>query len=192
MEEIKGLRFAGETTWEEVWQRWAADESNDQGWQQVARDKGWDTWEEWRLAWVANFQAATRKWLLYTIEQPLDTVSNLLIGPAQGWQNRFPEDQRNIYTFADLVERDCFSQHQKIQSILDNFPERTQLIGLVKPNGEIVCIEGHHRAMALAIAQKQNREMVFRAFPTIALAYLEVGEERLFDQMLERGSHKIV
>lgn len=188
--EIEGLRFEGETTWNNVWQAWLDREGTREDWQQVAKEKGWQSWEEWRDAWVGNFGAQTRRWLRYTILKPLKTVPHFRVGPTQSWQENFPENERNKHTFATLVERVSYDTNGKVQGILKNFPDPTEFIGIVMPDKSIVDIEGHHRAAALAIAAKQGKEMSFQNLPTIALTPFEKGKETLLDAMLARGSSK--
>lgn len=187
---IKGLRFEGETTWNNVWQAWLEREGTRDDWKQIAREKGWQSWEEWRDAWVRNFGAQMRRWRRYTILNPLEIVPNFRVGPTQSWQKNFPESERNKHTFSSLVERVSYDTNGKVQGILENFPDPTEFIGIVMPDNSIVDIEGHHRAAALAIAAKQGREIDFEQLPTIALTPFEEGEEALLDTMLTRGSTK--
>lgn len=188
--EIEGLLFEGETTWDKVWQLWLEREGTREDWQEVAREKGWQSWEEWRAAWVGNFGAQTRRWLRYSIPNPLATVPKFRVGPTQSWQNNFPEDERNKHTFATLVDRVNYEQNGKVREILKNFPDPTEFIGIVMPNKTIVDIEGHHRATALAIAAKQRKEINFRQSPAIAITPFEEGEEELLNTMLAKGSIK--
>lgn len=188
--EIEGLLFVSETTWNSVWQTWLESEGTQEDWQRVAKEKGWQTWEEWRSAWVMNFQAQTRQWLRYTILDPVKTVPNFRVGPSQSWQKNFSEAERNKHTFAALVERISYDKNRKVQGILESFPRLTEFVGIVMPNKNIIIIEGHHRATALAIAAKQNRNIFFEKLPTIALTTFHEGEETLLDTMLTRGSTK--
>lgn len=188
--EIEGLRFEGETTWDDVWQAWRKREGTREDWQQVAREKGWQSWEEWRNAWVSNFGAQRRRWLRYSILNPLGTVPKFRVGPTQSWQKNFPENERNTHTFATLVEKVSYEQNEKVRGILENFPDPTEFIGIVMPDKSIVDIEGHHRATVLAIAAKQERKISFRQLPTIAITPFEKGEEELLNTMLVRGSTK--
>lgn len=48
--EINGLRYEGETTWDDVFQSWQEREGTREDWQQVAKEKGWQSWTEWRDA----------------------------------------------------------------------------------------------------------------------------------------------
>lgn len=53
---IEGLRLESETTWNEVFQTWLEREGAREDWQQVAREKGWQSWEEWRDVMGKKFQ----------------------------------------------------------------------------------------------------------------------------------------
>jgi hypothetical protein len=187
---IEGLRFEGETTWDNVWQAWLEREGIREDWQQVAKEKGWQSWEEWRNAWVSNFGAQTRQWLRYTILNPLEMVPKFRVGPTQSWQKNFPEIEYNKHTFTTLIERVSYDTNRKVQGILKNFPDPTEFIGIVMPDKKIVDIEGHHRATALAIVANQHRKIAFEHLPTIALTPFEESEEALLDTMLARGSAK--
>ena len=188
--EIKGLRFESETTWDSVWQAWLEREGTRKDWQQVAKDKGWQSWEEWRDAWSGNFGAQTRRWFCYTILNPLEMVPRFRVGPTQSWQKNFPIGEQNKHTFATLVDGVSYEQNDKVLGILENFPNPTEFIGIVMPDNSIVDIEGHHRATALAVAAKQGKEITFKQLPTIALTLFEKDEESLLDTMLARGSAK--
>lgn len=189
--EMEGLEFEGETSWKNVWQTWLEREGAREDWQQLAIKKGFESWEEWRDAWVKNFDAQKRRWFRYTVPNPLVTVPHFRIGPTQGWQQHFPESEYNQRTFADLVERVPYDENEKVQGILKDFPQPTEFIGIVMPDKKIITlIEGHHRATALAFADKKQRELVFEHLPTIALTFFEEGEEKMLDTMLARGSGK--
>lgn len=187
---IKGLRFEGEINWDNVWQLWFKREGARKEWQQVAKEKGWQSWKEWRDAWISNFNAQTRQWFRYTIINPLETVPYFLIGPTQSWQNNFPEDEHNKHTFATLIKRVNYDTNSKVQKIMKNFPDSTEFIGVIMPDKSIIVIEGHHRATALAIIAQQKKEMFFQNLPTIVLTSFEEGEKTLRDTMLTKGSMK--
>lgn len=126
-----------------------------------------------------------------TIEQPFLEVPKFLVGPFSGWQQRLPKP--NVHSFADLTnipeQYSEFMEHTKIAKLQKQFPTNTMFTGLFKPNGEVVLIEGHHRALAIALAAHDGRE-----FPivnlTIAMAELGADEPTLLDEVLKRGSTK--
>lgn len=188
--EIKGLQYDSETTWNNVFQAWKDREGTREEWQQVAKEKGWESWEEWRDAWVRNFDAQDRRWFHYSIFDPISTVPQFRVGPTQSWQENFPAEERNQHTFATLIENVSYEQNDKVRGIIANFPKSTEFIGIYMPDKSIVNIEGHHRSTALAIMAKQGLSIKFKKLPTIALTVFKPGEEKLLDDILERGSIK--
>lgn len=188
--ELNHLHYEGETTWKNVFQSWFEREGTRGDWQQVAKEKGWPSWQAWREAWVEGFGAQERKWFRFTILNPLETVPQFRIGPTQSWQKNFPPDERNKHTFASLIDRSAYEENSKVKSMLNDFPEPTEFIGIYLPNGKIVCIEGHHRATALAIASKKGLDLKLKNLPTIVLTVFKEGEESLLESMLKKGSIK--
>jgi len=189
MADLKGLSYQSEVSWEDVFALWQEHEGTREDWQQVAKEKGWPSWAEWRDAWVGNFDAQNRKWKRYVIDHPLEMVPTFRVGPTQAWQRNFPEEESNQHTFAYLVERVSYEQNKKVRALLENFPSPSEFIGILMPDKSITAIEGHHRATALALAVQQGRDMIFQQLPTIVLTEFRSGEEELLGKMLQRGSH---
>jgi hypothetical protein len=75
--------------------------------------------------------------------------------------------------------------------MIENFPSTTTFIGFRLEGSErIVCIEGHHRATAVALAQLEGKDIDFGGSVTIALATLKSDEFDLLDRVLARGTHR--
>lgn len=196
------------TTWEEVFQGWKQHEGSDPGWIHCATVlKGWSDWESWRRFTAEQIGASNREWNLYEFTDPMREIPNMLVGPFTGWQSRLPAP--NQHTFADLVripEQTAFFQaHEKVASIIKNFPNPTTMIGIQLPGNEdtimsdrtelyqskkIVCIEGHHRATAVALAQLDGKSIDFGGSVQIALATLKENESDLRNRVLARGTSK--
>ena len=187
---INDLQNKREINWPDIFLNWQKREGSRPEWQKVAREKGWNTWTEWRSNWVKLFRAEDRKWNQFTISNPLKAVPKFRVGPSGSWQKHFPGNKSNKYTFADLVKKESFVQNEKVYSILNNFPKTTEFIGLLLPDNSIVIIDGHHRAAALALAAKQKKNIVFDQPLVIFLAKLGREEIKLLDVMLKRGSTK--
>jgi len=190
---IANLRYIEDTNWDSIWENWESNEGNNPNWIEVARSKGYDTWHEWRSQWVAQFHAQNRDWKKYKVENPISTVPDFLIGPTQGWQNNFISDERNKHSFDYLVKSVNFVTHKKINEIIANFPNTTELIGIELPTKKIVLIEGHHRAAALAVMKNNPNTSKVLKEPNVIINLCEFneGENIILDQMLKRGSHKI-
>lgn len=187
LQHLKRLRNA---TWEEVFAVWKAHEGADPVWQEFARkEKGWDSWAQWRSYQASHFEAATRTWMLYEIENPNELIPKFRLGPFHGWQKHYEE--KNIYTFEDLV-RDHYewvSQNIGVRSRMKAFPQNTQCIGLyIEQDDTIVLYEGHHRAAAVALAVHDGTPISFQTNPTIALTSIQGDARALLDRLLTEKS----
>lgn len=187
------MKFVADTTWEKVFNGWREREANDPGWIRVATEKGWLDWESWRKNTASQIGAEGRSWQIFEFTNPLAEIPAMLVGPYTGWQSRLPE--KNIMTFNDLVQipeqYEWLKNHDKVKSMIANFPAPTEFIGLIREdNGKIVCLEGHHRAAAVALAKKDGQPINFKSPIRIALAKLPKEELALLDEILARGSSK--
>ncbi len=187
-------KFIKPTTWESVFQDWKQREGNDPGWIHCATTiKGWDSWESWRRFSASQIQAEDRDWVIYEFTDPMHDIPAMLVGPFTGWQSRLPKP--NVHSFADLVaipeQRTFFSDHEKVSGMMKQFPSSTTFIGLKREDsGAIVCLEGHHRATAVALSAQDGTEIDFGGRVQIALATLNVDDVNLLDRVLARGSSK--
>lgn len=182
-----------DSSWEEVFASWKAREGSDPAWQKVAIEvKGWPDWESWRRNSAEMLKADKRSWTIYRFDNPLKEIPEMLAGPYTGWQSRHP--QTNSFSFADLLEvpeqYEFWRNHAKIKDLLASFPAATEFIGLIRRDiGKVVCLEGHHRAVAVALAAREGLPLDFGSeLPRIALAELPVEEAVLLEQALRRGS----
>ncbi len=184
-----------DSNWEEVFASWKSREGSDPAWQKVATEvKGWPDWESWRRHSAEMLLADKRQWSIYSFEDPLKDIPEMLVGPYTGWQSRHP--RTNNFSFAELLEvpeqYEIWRTHGKIKSLLESFPAETEFIGLIRRDlGKVVCLEGHHRAVAVALAARDGLPLEFGAEPPkIALAELAADEVELLDEVLKRGSAK--
>lgn len=134
----------------------------------------------------------TLAWQLFEFTDPMNEMPAMLIGPYTGWQSRVAN--KNTSTFEDLLndpkQYEFFSKHTKILSMMKNFPA-VELIGFIREDvNKVICIEGHHRATAVALAKKQGKQINFKSNPRIALARLPVDKLHVLDETLQRGSAK--
>lgn len=188
------MKHLHDTTWEEVFAGWKQREGNDAGWIHCAVNlKGWPDWESWRRFSASQFNAADRNWSVYQFTDPMTEIPAMLVGPFHGWQSRLPAANR--HTFADLVsipEQASWARvHEKIASMLDGFPADTELIGLRRTDtGQIICMEGHHRATAVALSAKDGKSITSSPV-RIALADIGPDELGVLDAMLRRGSDRV-
>ncbi len=186
------MRFIASTTWEEVFAGWKLREANDPGWIKCATEiKGWPDWESWRKFTASQIGAENLNWELYEFSDPMKEIPDILLGPYSGWQSRVVDKNKN--TFNDLIlipeQFEYWQGINKIKSIIEDFPCYTEMIGLIRDdNKKIVCLEGHHRATAVAIVAKLGKVIIFKNPIKIALAHIPADQVSVFDKTLARGS----
>ncbi len=117
-------------------------------------------------------------------------LPEMLVGPFSGWQKFLPEKKklsfREALEISEFFEQ--FSKHEKVLDFINNFHDDSQFRGLFRPdNQKIVCFDGHHRAVAVALAETLGKPIKFIGKITIALADFNLGEENLFHDILSRG-----
>jgi len=142
----------------------------------------------------SQIRADKLNWGEYKLTNPLVEISSMLVGPYTRWQSMLPN--KNISSFNDLLEiperYNQFREHDTVVSIMNSMPFDTEFIGLLrKDNNKIVCLEGHHRAVAITLAKKLNKKIDFnKANIIISLAHLSEKDNYLLDDTLKRGSSK--
>ena len=188
------MNFVKNTTWEEVFSGWEKEEADNPDWIHCAtKIKGWSDWKSWRKFSASQIGADKRSWQIFEFTDPINEVPEMLVGPYTGWQSRLPK--KNTGTFNDLLnipeQYGFFSKHNKVISIMDNLPFSTELIGVIRDDiNKVVCVEGHHRAVAITLAKKKNKRINFGREIKIALTRLQKNEVFVLDKMLQRGSSK--
>jgi hypothetical protein len=189
------MDFLRDTTWQEVFQNWKKREGSNPGWVKCATEvKGWPDWASWRKFSTQLVRADQRDWELYRFTNPMEEIPEMLVGPYSAWQKNLPA--KNILSFRQFLDYPeklkQFGNHEGVDSILRGLPFETSLIGLVRGDTkQVVCLEGNHRAVAIALAKRQGKKIDFSATEvTIALAFIPEEEVYLLDDMLERGSEK--
>jgi len=189
------MKFIADTTWSQIFEGWRQREENNPGWVRCATEvKGWPDWQSWRQHTANQIDAEQRQWQIFEFTDPINEIPAMLLGPYSGWQSRVTE--KNKASFEDLLnlpeQYQHFSQYEPVLSILRGLPFATEFIGLIRDdNQQIVCLEGHHRATAVALAKKQGKQIDFsKTSMTIALAHLSKEECHQLDEMLARGTTK--
>jgi len=189
------MEFLHKTTWNQVFLDWKLREGSNPGWINCAtKIKGWPDWESWRGFSMSLVRAGKRDWSIYKLTDPMEEIPNMLVGPYTAWQKNLPN--QNVLSFADFLDVPekflQFNNHDGVAKIAGGLPFATQFIGLLRDdNQKIVCLEGNHRAVAIALAKRRARKIDFSDTEvTIALAHLPGEETHLLSAMLRRGSAK--
>lgn len=188
------MRFVKNTTWEEVFDGWRQREANNPNWIHCAtKIKGWPDWESWRKFTASQIGLENLSWRIFEFTDPINEIPAMLIGPYASWQARVLK--KNQSAFEDILnipeQFDFFKKHDKVISMINDFPSPTELIGLIREDkNKIVCLEGHHRAIAVALAKKQNKSIDFKENINIALAKLKKDQVGILDDALKRSTSK--
>lgn len=187
------MKFIKNTTWKKVFSDWTDMEASNPDFIKCAtKSKGWPDWKSWRSFTANQLKAPERKWKIFQFDDPLTEIPEMLLGPFSTWQTRVKNKKNK--TFKELLnipeQYKSFKKNTKIAKIIQDLPFDTEFIGLIrKDNNKIVCIEGHHRATAIALLKKENKKIDFSKHSvTIALAEVPSEESNLFDEVLKRGS----
>ncbi|MCC6643788.1 hypothetical protein IT411_03495 [Candidatus Peregrinibacteria bacterium] len=190
---MQGLDFIEDSTWEEVFANWRADEAEQPSWQECARKKGWDNWESWRNYAADRLSLSRKKWRLYEVQSPQDFIPEMLVGPFKSWQQHLKEEQINELTFAEYVELESkrLSTNNKIVSLLWRFPRETQLIALRRPDrDQLTCFEGTHRSLTTAVAKKHGIALPASIKVRLAVANLIDDDLEILKSMAKGGTEK--
>jgi hypothetical protein len=183
------MKFITDTQFKTVFRRWRQREETNPAWVDLAtKVKGFATWQDWRMSYIEQMDIQQREWQIYEFSDVMKEVPLMLMGPYKGWQSRTSE--KHSFSFRDLLvlpdQLQEFSNHSGILSILEKLPFTTEFIGVIrKDNNRIVCLDGHHRATAITLAEKLRRNIDFsNATVTIALSYILEYELDVFDKVL--------
>ncbi len=152
-------------SWEEVFSAWRELEVWQDSWKQHWTERGFDSWDEWRGAYVDPLHPETLSWELYHIGNPIKDLPFFSGVPTQGWAEKAYNGE-TTKQLKDISHLPLVTEHQKILALRQNFPKETMLIGIVH-KGNIILIEGMHRASALAT---WNSHTPFIGSVAIALA----------------------
>ncbi|MDD5341537.1 MAG: hypothetical protein PHC97_03845 [Patescibacteria group bacterium] len=156
MENIKLIR---KCEWEEVFLEWYKNEGNNQGWINLAKERGYASWADWRLnGYAKRFECAKTSWGFYEITDPSHVILNWYGGPFRTWIARY-YDKEKTKSFKELVERSDVANLSYVQEIMKNYPKDSVITALKLKNGKIFVVEGMHRACALAIMAKEGKPL---------------------------------
>ena len=154
----QSLQFIRPLCWEEVFLFWYEGEGKNPNWINLAKERGFASWADWRLkGYAERFQCANAKWGLYEIAKPGEIVSDWFGGPFRTWIERHYSGAKTK-TFGELANQADVYEHAGIKSMTENYPKDSIITALKLTDGRIVVIEGSHRACALAVMAKNGQD----------------------------------
>ncbi|HMN19527.1 MAG TPA: hypothetical protein PKA31_02950 [Candidatus Moranbacteria bacterium] len=148
------LAYVRPIEWVEIFAAWKKGESCQKAWQQHWQQHGFESWEEWRTAYIAPLGAENLSWELFAITDPLRDIPSFYGVPSRGWISKAYANQATLELRA-LANLSVLSQNDKITAIKKSFPGKTMLTGIIH-GGRIVIYEGMHRAGAIATWEKDR------------------------------------
>lgn len=149
-----GLEFIKDLSWRDVFEIWRENEEGRENWKRVWKEKGFDSWEEWRMRYAESFKLPDRTWRLFRVREPLATVPKFCGGPFRAWVERFYGDSSDP-TFAELAKHEEIINHDGVRDIMNRFPEKTTVSAIETRSG-ITVVEGMHRCSAISLAASEN------------------------------------
>ncbi len=151
----KDFEYIKLLSWPEVFEIWRATEASNPNWEAHYKERGFNSWEEWRKVYSTGFRCADREWHFYKIIDPLGSVPKFHGGPFRGWKEKYYAGDE-LPTFNQLIQNPEIEQHDYVRQLMNDFPKETTITGLLADNG-IVIIEGMHRCLAIALAASLGR-----------------------------------
>lgn len=168
LEKIKDL------TWPEVVEIWRASEEGLEHWRKYWMAKGFVSWQAWREKTHENLRGAELSWALYRVPNPLFEIPNWRGGMFHSWAKWFyPSFLEQPPRLKDVLAHPGVQNHWFIREIARQFPHTTVISAIQSPGGDIVIVEGMHRACALALAAQDKISV--QSEVTVALAYWPFG-----------------
>lgn len=141
--------------WEEVFLFWYQNEGDKQNWIDLAKQRGFASWAEWRLkGYAERFACDKAEWGLYELNNPTQIVPQFNGGPFRTWIERHYDGAREK-TFAELAKQKEITEIRAIQKMIADFPI-DKIITCLQLKDKIYTIEGMHRCCALAVMNEKK------------------------------------
>jgi len=164
---LANLEYIKDLAWSEVFEIWRADEEGSAAWEAHWRERGFDSWEEWRERYVGPLKLRERGWKLYRVIEPAKTVPLWRGGPFKSWVEKF-YDGEAAPAFEELMKKPELREHDGLRRMAKDFPKETTVSAVMTDDG-IVVVEGMHRCCAVTLGAAEGRD-VAKSF------YLALGD----------------
>ncbi len=167
----KNFKLIRSLRWEEVFLFWYQSEGTQQNWINLAKQRGFASWADWRLtSYGIPFECAKADWNLYEIFNPAQIIPKFYGGPFKTWIKRYYGGAKEK-TFEQLAVQPDILNNEAVKSMIDNFPGN-KIISCLQVGNKIYTIEGLHRCCALAVVNAQNK-------PAPKKLYFAIGKSSL-------------
>ena len=153
-------------TWGKVFGFWRTNEASQPDWIRTYQEKGFNSWDDWRNTHAEQLKCKELEWHLYELTDSLKNVPSFYGGPFRTWI-KYYYDRKETCRFSELANLEKIKSNKRVNSLVNNFPKETIIIGLALKN-KIIIIEGMHRCCAIALINKNKKE--FQSKIKIALA----------------------
>jgi hypothetical protein len=163
--QYKSLEFIRTISWPDIFAIWKQGEVNQESWKKHWEERGFKSWDEWREAYAAPLDPKNLSWSLYKINNPIEDLPNFYGTPTRGWVDKAYSGKTTML-LKNLVTLPIITENDKVADMKKSFPKATMLTGLIH-DGNIILIEGQHRACALA---SWNPNIPLNSEVTLALA----------------------
>lgn len=163
-------------TWEDVFADWKKREAN-QGWETVWRERGFASWEAWRISYLVRLKPTDRDWALVDIHDPQATVPLFWAMGFRGWKQYYPAETRRA-RLRDIAAHPALADNPKVVALSNDFPKETRLVAM-RCGEDVMLVEGMHRAATIALFARRGERIAERV--TLALCDLPASERSLFD-----------
>ena len=184
------LSFIKNTSWDEIIHTWKQDEVDQVFWQKIYSK--YPSWEAWREDCLKEFSLPKDEWKVYSIQDPMLFASTAYCGPFHTWfkhysNGNFPtKEQRESSTFGRIVPRSTLHENPKIESIMNNFPTHSQVLG-VSDGRRFMLYEGHHRMSALVLAKERGVKIVTKLNIALRLFSEDEFQKHFYPQRTNYG-----
>jgi hypothetical protein len=153
-ERIKLIR---QCEWEEVFLAWYKNEGETPHWGQLAKERGFASWADWRInGYARRFECEKAKWGFYEVSNPSQVVLSWFGGPFRTWIERHYGGQK-VKSFSELSFQPDITELPVIGEMMNNYPKESIITALELVDTRIFVIEGMHRACALAVMARERK-----------------------------------
>jgi hypothetical protein len=151
----KSIKIIESISWKEIFYKWREGEAKQESWKRHWKERGYSSWKQWRVSYVAPIRPEKLNWFLAEVGDPFREVPNFFGVPSKGWIDHAYGGQISK-RLKDLSESSIIKDNDKILAIQKDFPTEVMIIGLIWQN-DIILVEGMHRACALVDWDRSKR-----------------------------------